>query len=456
VSESFDQHTPSLVAGLQRFWLPILVVVLFAGMLGGAYAVATFTPTVGMTVGVDVATSPSSGSVNSNDAARATSEVAAALASPAVMERTEELAGVNVDGIDAFSEEDSSTVEVVISAASVADAEAAADSLVLAYTEVSTESARKVLETRLAAIDESLEPLEEERSTVGQQLGQVPAGSGEFAQLDSRYESLTAQVQALSTQRSEAILAASGTDIVVDVASAPAASSSVLSAIMRFVPVAMVGALVVCMLVVVYLARRRPWLTEAEYAGDILGAPLLAVGPRSPGAAQSGEVAAVVGLSVQRALPSKSAMVVFLPIGAKESATRSVVERSAMLAEQVSNVMARAGRKVTVAHVGSHGEVRFGSPDGSTADLAELWVDGSANAEELTSALRARGIDADVVVVAPQSDLGPEALLDLVDASDLIVVTVLSRSPLDPMYTARRELTSLGRTPLGVVVDPPR
>jgi hypothetical protein len=446
-----------LVAGLQRYWLQVLGVVVLAAIVGALYAAVSFSPKVAMTVGVGVASRTNG--TSSSDAARVTSEVAAALAAPDVVARAESISGANIDSVSAFSAQDSSTVDVVVTAGSSGAASSGAGALVQAYQEVSGEKAKAESDAQVAAIDEALAPLKADQTEVGDRLRLEPTSSGAYAQLNTEYQSLTKQVEDLNTQRSDAVLAGSTSNIVVDVVADPAPSGSLLSSMSRYVPVAIVGALVLCLMAIAVIARRRPWVSGADSASEVLGAPLLAVGqkhsrflPEPPA-----EVAPVVGLALQHALSTDRPLALLMPVGRDTDGSLSagLVARTAHMANDVANVMARNGTTVALVEIGPARGAKFTSTNLEVIDADELWIDGSTNGKEITAALGARGMDVDTLLVVPDADMSHESALDLFDASDAAVLVVLDGELLDPLLAMRREMDSLGHVALGVVVDPP-
>ncbi len=457
MSEPSEQHTPSLVAGLQRYRLQVLGVVVLAAIVGMLYAAVSYSPKVSMTVGVAVASQ--SNGTNASDASRVTSEVAAALAAPDVVARAESISGSNLDSVSAYTAQDSSTVDVVVTAASSGSATSGAGALVQAYQEVSAEKARAESDAKVAAIDEALAPLETKQAEVGDRLSREPANTGAYAQLNTEYNSLTKQVEDLNTQRSDAVLAGSTSNVVVDVVADPAVSSSLLSSMSRYVPVAVVGALVLCLIAIAVIARRRPWVSGAESASEVLGAPLLAVGakrsrflPQPPA-----EVAPVVGLALQHTLSGDRPLGLVLPVGRNTDGSLSagLVARTSRMASEVANVMARTGTTVALVELGPERGARFTSTKLQVIDADGLWIDGSNNGKEILAALAARGMDVDAILVVPDADVNHESALDLFDASDAAVLVVLDGELLDPLFAMRREMDSLGHAALGVVVDPP-
>jgi hypothetical protein len=459
MSEPLEQHTPSLVAGVQRYWRQVLVVVIVAAIVGLLYAVVSFTPTAGMTVGVEIATNPTDGGVSGNDAARATSEVAASLSSPAVIDRAETKAEVNIDSVVTFTETQSSTVDVVVTAGSLDAAERGASALVDAYNEASKEDDDAALQERLAAIDGTLGPLQTELDQVGRDLAATSGAGGAFSQLDSRYQSLTQQLEDLTKTRNAAILAASANNVVVTIASAPSPSASLVGSILRYVPVAMVGAILLCLLVIAVVVRRRPWITSPEAASDVLGTPLLAVGPQG-GVIRSHveiDVAPVVGFAVERALPSPTGAALFLPIGGSASGRDPVAvsARTARLAEQVAAVVQRGGREVALASVHADGGVSVVTPNGSKVELLSLAGVSTGADTDFSPLLGKAGEGVDALVFVLDAGLHPEVVLDVMAGSDVVVPVILDGEDVEPVLAARREFASLGLRPLGLVVDPP-
>jgi hypothetical protein len=444
-----EQHVPSLVDGLQRFWKPVLAVLVAAAVVGFGYAVATWNPTVTMTVGVEVATTPGSTNVNSNDAARSTSEVAASLSSPAVVARAESISGANLDSVSSVFDQQSSTVDLVVGAASVGAAESGAAALIPAYDQVTAETAQAASDAAVAAIDDTLGPLLVQQTTVGNDLAGTQSNSGAYAQLNTQYQSLTAQIEELNKQRSEALLSATAKPVNVDVVSEPAASSSRLSAIIRYVPVAVVGALILCLLAIGVYVRRRPWVTSPEVAADVLGASLLAVGPD--------DVSPVVGLGILHDLPDAIGLALVLPVGTRTEAglDPDLVARSDNLVDRIARGLTQAGSPAVAATVDRDGRCTVTTANRSLVVLDSLWADGTNTGDGVVSLLAKRGVGTDVVLVVPDASLDQGTLLSLVELSDTIVVVVRNGEWLEPLATTRRELRSLGRDPLGVVVDPP-
>jgi len=457
VSEPSEQHTPSLVAGLQRYWLQVVGVVVLAAVAGMLYAAVSYTPKVAMKVGVSIATVTNG--TTSTDTTKAASQVAAALGAPDVVARAESISGANIDSVSAVSAQDSSTVDVVVTSGSSGSASSGAGALVQAFQEVSAEKARAESDAQVAAIDEALKPLQANLTDVGERLSRESTASGAYAQLNTQYQSLTKQVEDLNTQRNEAVLAGSSGNYVVDVVADPAPSGSVLSAMSRYVPVAIVGALVLCLMAIAVIARRRPWVTGAESASAVLGTPLLAVGPKhsrwlpEPPA----EVAPVVGLALQHTLSDDRPLALLLPVGRDVDGQLSadLVARTARTANDVANVMARSGTTVALVELGPARGARFTSTNLQVIDADQLWIDGSTTGKEVMAALHARGMEVDALLVVPDVDVSHESALDLFDASDAAVLLVLDGELLDPLLAMRREMDSLGHSALGVVVDPP-
>jgi uncharacterized metal-binding protein len=196
-----------------------------------------------------------------------------------------------------------------------------------------------------------------------------------------------------------------------------------------------------------------------DSASEVLGAPLLAVGPKhsrflpEPPA----EVAPVVGLAFQHALSADRPLALLLPVGRDTDGALSagLVARTSRLANEVANVMARSGTAVALVELGPARGARFTSTNLQVIDAEMLWIDGSTNGKEITAALAARGMEVDTVLVVPDVDVSHESALDLFDTSDATVLVVLDGELLDPLLAMRREMDSLGHAALGVVVDPP-
>jgi len=446
LNESED-YTPSLVAGLVRFRTRVVATVVAFAVLGAIYALVSWQPQATLSVAVQV----SSGVSNQNiDADRATSEVAAQLGSPQVVDAAEEAAGVTIDSVVATWSQGQSTVGVVVTAGSDSAAEAGANALIPAYQQIRSEQNSALLQVQLDAIDASIADIDNSINLTQSQLAAQPPNSAAAADLEAELDILNARRNQLRSDRDAAQVAASAQTVSVSLADGPDQGPGRVSLLLRYVPAAVVLALVLCLAAIAVVERRRPWLSDLDTARRLLGAPVIAVGQRDAAGNQvADDVAPVVAMSLLRAMgDADPGIALVLPRGPV-----SLGDSAMALADRMQPVLERAGASATILSITTTGRAFVIEGGQVGKEIPGLWNE-LGSREHFEKAIEGAKLGADVVVLVPVVDVEHEVLLDLVLLADASVVATSLGTDLAPLFALRRDYEALGRRPDGVVLDP--
>ncbi len=445
-----EDFTPSLWAGIVRYRTRVVAAVVAFALLGAVYALVSWKPEATMKVVVQVASGV--GGQNSNvNADRATSEVAAQLASPQVVEAASSQSGVTIDKVSASASQGESTIAVVVSAGSDTASEAAANALLPAYQQVQLAQNQQQLDEQLRVIDASIADVENNINLTTTQLAGVAAASNEAATLRTELDTLNARRNQLRTDRDAAQIAASTAKVGVSVGSGPNKGPGRVSLLSRYVPVGIVLGFLVSIAVIAVVERRRPWLSDPTTAGRLFGAPVVAVGSRTETVAgmPAEGIAPVVAMALQRAAgDADPGIALLVPRGPRDLSMAALT-----LAADMEPVLDRTGATVTLLSLTSTGRILTvvdGRVDTELAGLSEHL----GNRDTFVKQLAEVGLDADLVVLVPVVDIEQEVLLDLVLMSDACIVTTATGSDLAPLFSLRRDLDALGVRADGVVLDP--
>ena len=445
-----EDFTPSLVAGLLRYWKRVALVIALFGFLGGLYAWTSWKPQAVMTVNVQVANSAAI--ANANDADRVTSEVANLISSPEVIDAAEASSGVTIDEVTTSWSAGESTVGVTIEASTPESSQDAADALLASFEQVRADQVTAQVQPQIAQLEARVAALDEALTTNLQALNGAPQGSAAETRLQNERQTLNADRTQTQNLLDAAKLVAVTPTSTVSISSGPDAGPGHLSPLLRFVPSGMIVGLLISMAVVAVVERRRPWVTAPADAARVLHAPLLGIGPRGnqgpTGAHGRDQVAPVVAMSTLRVIGNATTGIVLLiPRGVADIADGAIV-----LAREMTPVLERAGAKVAVLAVAASGRAFLMRPEGVEEEITGLWSEFSGR-EEFEATLRQVGVDADLVVLVPVVDIEHEVLLDLILLSDVSVVVSRTGSILEPLVTLRRDFDAIGREPHGVVTD---
>jgi hypothetical protein len=450
-----EDATPSLLEGLARYRWRVLVAVVVAALLGATYAFAAWKPQATTSVGVQVVTNAGTASGNGD---RATAEVAANLSTPEVISVAEEMSGEDITELTATAPPGSTVITVTVTSTSVEAAEAAAGTIVDAYTRVEREDRAAAIQPQIGALQASLSDTEAERQAVLGQLVAVGPNSPEANELVNRAGKLSDRVTNISGQLDDFQLSLTAQPVTLVVSSAPAPGPSKMSLVARYVPAAIVGALVLALLAVAVAARRKPWLTSPEVAASLLGAPLLATATSRRAAKLRRDAAPVVALSLRRGLAhDERRLVAFVPTGVADDTrvTRDLGRSTVRLAEEVSGVLAGSGYKVATLRLATTGRIDVMAPDHSVQALDARWADVAGGPFGRTlDGLEAVGVDADVILCIPSAGVEPELVLDLLVRSDAVVPVVAPGMPLSSLLDFEREARALDLEVFGVVSVP--
>ena len=367
-----------------------------------------------------------------------------------VLEDAANRSSANIEKIESYWTQGESTVKVVITASSAQGAEDAANALLDAYGSVDEGQRDERSATLTTELDGEIASINTALATNLDDLN-VAATPAETARLQSERQSLLDRRTDLQQQRVAARLAANTPTAAVTVAAGPEAGQSRISLLVRYVPAGMVLGLVGSMIAVAWVARRRPWITSPEIAGRVMGAPVLAVGDANrsqDGEEGRDEVAPVLAmLTLRSTAEAASGIALLVPCGPRE------VDRGAFsVAQDMRSVLERAGAKVAVLHVAPSGRTALVGPLGAEEHFDGLWTEFSGR-DHFEATLGQMGVDADLLVLVPDSGVEHEVLLDLMLLADVAVVATRTGSALDPLLALRRDFDAIGQEPRGVVTD---
>jgi branched-subunit amino acid transport protein len=450
VNDDVAQLTPSLVSGILRYAKWVVLAVAVAALLGGAYASRTWTPQAELSVSVNVVTGAET---SSSDADRATAEVAAELGSPAVIARTEAKSGTSEVEVSAFAAQGQSTVQVAVTAPTEEAATAAANSLLDAYREVDRERRQAESSRLIAELDASLEVLNAQLSVVSVELNAIPATTPQAGQLTAQRDALLQRIQNLAGQRDTALLGSIGEPIGVLLAAGPDPGASVTARALRFVPAAVVAALALSALVIAIRARRHPWLTDVDAGATALGAPLLGSVTRERPLT---DVAGVAAAAVLSQVPhDRVALVGVLPagLGQDERPSRRLVAGSYPFADAVAAAAVWFGTATAVLRVGAAGGEVVVVPGEEPVPVGPLPFDAIREPEVLIDLLDARGVKADLIVIAIGAGAERMTVLEIAATTDVNLALVANGMALSGLVELRRNLAAVDAQLIGVVAD---
>jgi hypothetical protein len=439
-----EDYTPSLLAGLARYWKQVTVVVAVFAVVGAAYAWSSWSPEASMAVVVRVPD-------NASNPDRVTSEVAAELASPDVVKAAEEASQTSVAAVNTNWAQGESTIGVVVESSSADAAASAADALLPAYDSVVAARADAVLQSRLSTIDTAIASVDDDLEANAAELAAAAPGSARATAAQSQQTALLTQKTQLKDQRSQAQVAAAASQVGIAIAAGPDPGSGRLSVMVRYVPAAIILGLLVAMGGVAVIERRRPWIADPAMASSLLHAPLLGVGP-GPGERSTHHgadaIAPVVAMSVLRAVgDTRTGIALLVSRGHHE-----VSDGALTLAKDMTPVLERAGAKVAVLALAASGATHLYAADGTSAEIEGFWNE-FVGRNEFESSLQEAGLIADLYLLVPVADIEHELLLDLVLLADVSVVATASGALLEPLVALRRDFDALGCEPHGVVAD---
>jgi len=471
-----SEQTPSLLSGMFRYWWIIALAVVLSIGVGFLAARQLWTPEVTLSAIVQTSNTSSDASAD-----RSTASVAARLASGGNLTQAETATGIEIKEASAATAPGSSTIEITLSADSLADATTVALAVVNQYQAGIVAAHQAEIDRQLALIDESLASVRAHLAEAEAAALAASPTSAQFGVQNARRAELAPRELELTAQREALLLNTAPPEGSVVIVSGPDAGPSQRSLAVRYVPAAVVLGLLAAILLIALLVRRRPWLTDPIHASEILGAPLLAVGESPRGGSSRADVAPVIAHAATRAIGDQSAGIVLIlsseVIGGSRGQGRSGTGEAERLAADVASVLARVGHQVSVVRVDANGKIavaasqvatgeRVTTPgpngDSHAADrgpgaAVEAVVDVSrrvAGGREILLSIPAEvGFVDDIVLVTVSPALESAVLLDLIALADVTVPMVRTGMPLIPLVVLRRDLDAVGVRPLGVVAD---
>ncbi|MGE0878843.1 MAG: hypothetical protein AB7L13_21090 [Acidimicrobiia bacterium] len=453
-----EPFVPSLLSAVRRYWFAVGAVLVVAAIVGIAFAGRTYQPTVEIRIGVDAVAGPSAGASSQVDARRLTAEVAAAIDSPAVLDRVRADTGVTDLDVSTSFEEISSILTARVTAGTIDGATRVADGLVKSYNDLKAADAQAALTAQLVPIDQALAALRRERDAVATELRAIGAtpgspattasNTGLLAELNTRYSSLVARIAAYESERDGIVRSGVRDDYKVYPAGAPYVTRTQTALTTRYVPAAVVAAGLLSLVLLAAVARRRPWITNADQVIAAFGAPALGVVNTRREANEVLKAAGRVGaIAVEQALDQTGASLVVVARVGAAGRTRHRVGR--VLAFDLARSLDARGIKAAVAEVAGDRATLLRA-DGSEIETRSRR--GRLPAVQLAVWLQPTELDCDVVIAVAAPTLDSDTAFDLLAASDAAVVTIAWGTSLADVERTRGDLVAVDRKPIGLVL----